>query len=168
MLRLSNVHDRRLRCSSGALGHLLMTLATPDDVLWPHDVWPPIELEDGLKEGSIGGHGPIRYRVAQVHDQRLVRFSFLRPSGLTGDHWFEVISMSPSESVLRHGLVGTISGPMRWQWPLLYRPLHNALVEDALDRAELAIAGTKLSRHWSPRVRILRRLTGRRHRRRQI
>jgi hypothetical protein len=59
---------------------------------------------------------------------------------------------------LRHVLEGHTTGWMRLLWPLLYRPLHNALIDDSLDRAEHALGGRthQAPRPWSLRVRMLR------------
>jgi hypothetical protein len=46
---------------------------------------------------------------------------------------------------------------MRIAWPLIFRSLHDALIEDALDQAEIATTGRPARRHRSPlRVRLLR------------
>jgi hypothetical protein len=46
---------------------------------------------------------------------------------------------------------------MRFGWPLAVRWLHDALIEDALDRAETATAARPVpARRWSPWVRLLR------------
>lgn len=47
-------------------------------------------------------------------------------------------------------------------WPLAFRPLHDAVLEDALDRAGLATTG-RVARpaRWSPYVRFLRALAAR-------
>ncbi|MFB6520879.1 hypothetical protein [Streptomyces sp. NPDC056401] len=46
---------------------------------------------------------------------------------------------------------------VRVSWPLVFRWLHDALAEDALDRAEPACSGTVARpARWSPYVRLLR------------
>jgi hypothetical protein len=46
---------------------------------------------------------------------------------------------------------------MRWQWPLLFGPLHDALIEDSLDRAVAAVSEmTYEQARWPGRVRTLR------------
>lgn len=155
-MQVANVHDRILTAPVDEVAALLATLGGARDRVWPKDRWPSMRLGGGLAEGSAGGHGPVGYRVTQVED-RVVRFSFLRPDGLHGDHWFEVIPVA-GVSVLRHGLVARTTGAMRWQWPLVFRPLHDALIEDALDRAVEAVGGTPERAGWSWRVRTLRRL----------
>jgi hypothetical protein len=51
-----------------------------------------------------------------------------------------------------------ISGVAKLSWPLVFKPLHDALMEDSLDRAEEAITGDlERRRSWSPYVRVLRR-----------
>jgi len=44
---------------------------------------------------------------------------------------------------------------------LIVRPLHDALVEDSLDKAQLHLRGkVARDRRWSARVRLLRRALG--------
>lgn len=54
-------------------------------------------------------------------------------------------------------LEATQRGRMRIAWPLIFRWLHDPLIEEALDRAETAIRGAPVRRRrWSPWVRLLR------------
>jgi hypothetical protein len=46
---------------------------------------------------------------------------------------------------------------MRWQWPLLFEPFHDALIEDSLDRAAAVASDTAYRPgRWPGRVRVLR------------
>jgi hypothetical protein len=57
---------------------------------------------------------------------------------------------------LRHVIEMRASGAALLQWLFVIRPLHNALLEDALDRAELYGGGRPRYKGWSPWVRLLR------------
>jgi hypothetical protein len=92
-----------------------------------------------LHEGAHGGHGPIRYTVVEHRPGRLVRFRFTGPTGLHGEHRFEVEARDGG-ALLRDTLEGWVTGRMLVGWPLVLRPLHDALIEDALDRAEVNLA----------------------------
>jgi hypothetical protein len=62
-------------------------------------------------------------------------------------------------SGLGHVVEAECRGLVRLAWPLVIRPIHDALHEDVLDRAEAVVAGTApAARPWSRRVRFLRRL----------
>ena len=157
----TSIHERRLPVRIDEAGALIDQLSSPRDRLWPRDAWPSMQLDSGLRIGSEGGHGPIRYEVEAYEPGRRARFRFTSPRGLSGFHEFRV-SESEGHTVLTHLLEAKLSGLTSWTWPLVYRPLHDALIEDALDRAESALgtgAGRRAS--WSTRVRVLRRLLGR-------
>lgn len=159
-MRVRNVHRRHLAdAATGAA--LLAGLATHDDRLWPRDRWPAMRLERGLTVGSRGGHGPVRYHVVASEPGKFVRFRFEAPRGFDGTHGFE---LTPDGSAtLVHVLEARLTGPARITWPLVFRPLHDALIEDALDRAERASGGTAAEpARWSPWVRFLRRVLTRR------
>lgn len=155
---VANVHERLLPVPADEVGRLLDTLATTRDELWPADCWPAMRFDGDLREGASGGHGPVRYAILTYVPGRLVRFGFLAPEGLHGEHWLEVLPRGDCSTLLRHGLVARPRGRMRWQWPLVYEPLHDALLEDALQRAERAVTGTSAIARWSPWVRLLRRV----------
>ncbi|MFJ8016673.1 SRPBCC family protein [Streptomyces sp. NPDC096339] len=155
-----NVHERLLTAKGSEVGALIDTIsAGPADRLWPHADWPAVRLERGLTVGSSGGHGPVRYAVTAYVPGTWVRFAFTGPRGFHGFHEFAVLPVDEDRTVLRHTLAMRATGPARATWPLVYRPLHDALLEDCLDRAELACTGTLARRaHRPPYVRLLRAL----------
>lgn len=138
-MRIRNVHERELPPTSLLLGTLIDGLASPCDRLWPCGDWPAMCFDRPLTVGVDDGDGPIRYSVEAYEPGRLVRFHFNAPRGLEGRHHFEVTAAR-----------------------LVFRPLHDALLEDARDRAERA-RNREPARpaRWSRRVQLLRRLLGR-------
>ena len=135
---MRNVHERTVDGTSDDVWALVETLATPNDRLWPRDTWPAMELDNGLRVGSRGGHDNVRYRVERVDPGRSVVFRFETPTGLDGVHRFEV-TPSGSRSVLHHIIEATPTGMMRVAWPLVVRWMHDALIEDAFDNAEATL-----------------------------
>ncbi len=119
-----------------------------------------MRLDRPLQVGASGGHGPIRYRVEAYEPGRAVVFRFTRPQGFEGTHGFEVEARSTG-SRLRHVLEMEARGTACVSWPLVFRPLHDALIEDALDRAQRALGEVPARpNRWSAFVRLLRFLLG--------
>ena len=111
-----------------------------------------------LAVGAIGGHGPIRYVVEEYEPGRRISFRFTAPRGFVGTHGFDVEEAAPHVSRVRHELVMRLEGWARLAWPLAFRWLHDALVEDALDCAEASCAAPVVKKSkWSLWVRALRR-----------
>ncbi len=160
-MRVHNVHERRLSLSVAEVGPLIDGLSTSHDVLWPKDRWPAMKFDMPLHRGAQGGHGAVRYSVVDYAPGERVVFRF-NGTGLTrrlhGSHLFEVVP-GPSHVVLRH-IVDAESGLMGWlQWHCIVGPLHDALLEDALDRAEYALKGDVAQpARWGLWVRFLRRI----------
>ncbi len=156
-MRVRNLHLRRLPVPPDRAGALIDGLASPADALWPADRWPAMRLDRPLAVGASGGHGPVRYTVAAYTPGRGVRFRFRAPRGFDGFHEFTAGPAHGGGAVLRHRLVIRAHGPALLTWPLVFRPLHDALLEDCLDRAEHALTGTvRAPARWSPYVRLLR------------
>lgn len=156
-MRINNVHSRVFAVDSlDAVGALIDSLATADDRLWPHESWPAMRFDRPLTTGATGGHGPIRYDVVEYQPARRLHCTFTNPTGLHGYHEWVVRPVSGGNE-LRHSLVANATGWLRVSWPLMWRPLHDALLEDALDKAAgqlgIATAGTP----WSGYVQALRR-----------
>jgi L-amino acid N-acyltransferase YncA len=155
-MHVRNIHERLLLASPAEVGALIDSLAGPDDRLWPGERWPALRLNGRLAAGATGGHGPIRYSVESYVPGRLVRFRFTRPSGFNGTHSFIVEPAPGGAALLRHDLEMRATGTAWLSWPVVFRPLHNALIEDALDRASAAVGGHSSAPRWSPWVHALR------------
>lgn len=125
-----------------------------------------MRLDRGLQAGSSGAHGPIRYVVAWYEPGRGVWFRFTAPRGFRGGHGFFAHDAAGG-TLLEHRLEMSISGSARIAWPFLYRPLHDALIEDALWRAARAVGEDGEAPSWSRRVRFLRWAFGALRRRRE-
>jgi hypothetical protein len=94
---------------------------------------------------------------------RWIRFRFTAPRGLDGFHEFTVHGEGPAGSALHHLVAMRLHWPAKITWPLLWRPLHDALLEDCLDRAgERTLTATVRSpARWGTYVRLLRGLAAR-------
>lgn len=165
-MRIVNVHERNFRCSPQQAAQLLDSLSSPSDMLWPSQHWPRMRLDRPLGLGATGGHGPIRYSVIAYEPGKRVTFEFISPRGFVGRHWFEVVGHEPKGTVLRHTIDMSLEGAALLSWPVAIRPLHDALVEDALTNAQVALGEQPTPVPWSAWVRVLRRVIGRRAKRR--
>lgn len=106
---------------------------------------------------ACGGHGPVLYGVTKYESGRHVRFEFKRPAGFHGYHEF-IIEPEGSGATTRswHVLQARMTGPALILWPLFFRPLHDALIEDAFDKAEREVLGAVRSKaSWARVVRSL-------------
>ncbi len=155
-----NIHERVLDAPAVEVGRLLDGLASPCDRLWPHDRWPAMRFDRPLEVGAQGGHGPIRYTVESYAPGHAIAFRFTAPNGFLGSHRFEVEEVAGGKARLRHVIEMRVAGAARLTWPLAIGPLHDALMEDALDRAQACTGSRPPARHWSLWVRFLRRAMG--------
>lgn len=153
-----NVHERRIAADVESVGALLAGLGTPNDRLWPR-LWPPMRFDGPPAPGAHGGHGPIRYVVESLQPGRRVLFRFTGPAGFDGTHGFAVHVDGNGVTRLEHRLEMRVFGRARLTWPLLWRPLHDALLEDCLDRAAEELTASAPIGRWSPYVTLLRRLS---------
>jgi hypothetical protein len=160
MVKIRDVHRRHVAASPEIVGSLIDGLAAEHDQLWPVQSWPRMRFDIGLKAGGRGGHGPIGYTVERHDPGRAVVFRFTgdAPRGLNGWHWYDVL---PDAGGCRidHVLEGTATGFLRLTWLVIWRPMHDALIEDSLDNAERVATGRPPTRpaRWGPWVRLLRR-----------
>jgi hypothetical protein len=155
-MHVRNVHERGFPLPLAAVGALIDSLASREDRLWPVGKWPSMRFDRPLAVGAIGGHGPVRYSIDDYQPGQLILFRFSAPRGFDGTHRFEV-EVRQGTAVLRHVLEMTATGPARLSWPLFFRPLHDACLEDCLDRATVSL-GIALPHpaRYSNYVRLLR------------
>ncbi len=139
-----NRHERRIHAAYEEVADLLDLLAGPHDQVWPSDRWPALVLDDGCRPGSAGGHGFVRYRVESAERGRIV-MRFDPKMRLEGTHTFSLESAG-SDTIVRHEIVATPSSVMKFVWPALIEPMHDALTEDAMDNIEAAAAGHRATR----------------------
>ncbi|MDQ5985358.1 MAG: hypothetical protein CSYNP_01067 [Syntrophus sp. SKADARSKE-3] len=167
-MKIDNRHERYFKTKADTVGNILDTLSRPDDRLWPRDTWPPMLFDTGLQPGAKGGHGMVRYEVEEYAAGRRAIFRFDGTgltAGLDGRHYFEIIPRN-SYAILRHVIDADCDFKAWLKWKILIEPLHDALLEDALDRAESALNGCiKRPAHWSVRVKILRKILAEKRRR---
>jgi hypothetical protein len=156
-MRVCNTHQRALKAPPGQAAALLDALASPADALWPKATWPRMHFDRPLQVGATGGHGPIRYTVVAFEPGRSVAFRFTAPRGFEGGHRFEVVPQGEGSQLI-HMLEMNASGFAAISWPLVFRPLHDALVEDGLSNAQRHLGEPALSVPWTLWVRLLRRL----------
>lgn len=155
-MQVRNVHEREIEAEPAQVGGLIDSLASKEDRLWPIRAWPRMQFDLALGVGAKGGHGPIGYFVEEYTAGNSIKFRFTRPKGFDGYHGFEIASGSQQPVVLRHTLKMNTHGLAVLSWPLVYRPLHDALVEDSLAAAQASLGLPPATQPWSLWVRILR------------
>jgi hypothetical protein len=157
-MRMSNVHERRIAAPTARVGTLLDTLASSDDRFWPHENWPAIRLDRPLQVGATGGHGTGPYTVTSYAPGKHIRFEF--GGERDGYHEFTLEEAGDNTSLLRHTLKAKLTVRSAYRWYVHIRPLHNALIEDLLDKVEGQLSRHEGPQRWSVRVIRLRRERG--------
>ncbi len=137
-MKIQNRHEIEIAAPPEQVGKLIDTLSSANDLLWPHFRWPAMRFNQPLSVGAHGGHGPVGYFVEEYEPGSRVRFRFrnIRPltKGIEGYHELTMEALPGNRTRLVHVILGSIHGRAFVLWPLMVRPLHDALVEDALAR----------------------------------
>lgn len=155
-MKVLNVHERELQAGPDRVGALVDSLASRDDSLWPRHAWPLMEFDRPLSVGARGGHGPIRYFIEEYVPGESIKFRFTGPRGFDGSHGYEWMRTTADTAVLRHTLEMTTHGLAVLSWPVVYQPMHDALIEDSLATAEASLGHAPHIQPWSLWVRFLR------------
>lgn len=157
-MRVINIHKRNIHQPKQKIIELIETLSTDEDKVWPIKSWPAIRLMDGLKEGSQGGHGSIRYSVHKYVSGKLILFKFSEPKGFNGFHKFEITEIENDLTEVMHTIEMNTSGTGIFTWVVVIRWLHDALIEDTFDNIENYFSTKKKKTMWSFWVKLLRYL----------
>jgi hypothetical protein len=155
-MEVLNIHERALEAQPMQIGALIDSLASGDDRLWPKHVWPPMAFDRALGVGARGGHGPIRYYVEKYTPSKSIKFRFTGPKGFDGFHGYEIMNGPKQPVVLRHTLRMKPHGLAILSWSLVYRPMHDALLEDSLATAQASLGLSPQIQTWSLWVKVLR------------
>ena len=135
-MRVINIHKRTLHQPFEKVSELFMTLATFNDLVWPSENWPAIRFKDGLKVGSKGGHGGIRYTIINFKEGEYIKFRFSKPEGFNGTHELKIIETLEGDTEIIHEIRMQTSIKATFLWVFMIRWLHDALIEDAFDKVE--------------------------------
>ncbi|MBN4057927.1 hypothetical protein JYT34_00620 [Olleya sp. AH-315-K02] len=155
-MKVLNVHKRIIGQPKENVSKLLETLSTKDDKIWPNEKWPAIRFKNGLKIGSRGGHGIIRYTIVDYIEGEHIKFRFTKPKGFHGTHEFNIIEHNLNQVEINHIIKMKTSGVAIFTWPFAIRWLHDALIENAFDNIENSFSTTKVKTKWNFWVKFLR------------
>ena len=158
---INNIHIREINAPLPIIGAIINSLASEKDLLWPYEKWLPMILDRPLGVGATGGHGAIKYFVESYEPGQYVRFRFTDPKGFIGTHCFSLKEINSHTVQIKHEINIRLEGSAKFLWPLIIRWLHDALMEDAFDKAESFITSRPINRTWSLWVRVLRYMLGR-------
>jgi hypothetical protein len=155
-MKVFNTHESEIKAPGEQVGALIDSLASRRNALWPTHSWPKMAFDRPLGVGATGGHGPIKYFVEDYAPGQFIRFRFTSPKGFDGWHGYETVDSPGPAVVLRHTLEMTTHGLAALSWPIVFRPLHDALIEDSLAAAQASFGLSSKPQAWSPWVRFLR------------
>lgn len=154
---VTNIHQRTLNTPIEKLAPLIDQLGSSQNQFWPSERWPAMQFDRPLAVGAVGGHGSIGYRVESYQPGREIQFRFTSPEGFVGMHRLSLEALPEGKTCIKHVIEATLEGKMIWMWPVVIRFLHDALVEDGMDKAEAWFERRVLNpRAFSPWVKTLR------------
>ncbi|MEM1216613.1 MAG: hypothetical protein AAGJ82_13050 [Bacteroidota bacterium] len=156
-MKVLNIHQRTIDQPIEKVAALFKTLATENDNIWPWEKWPKMKFSTGIKIGAQGGHGPIRYAVEQYDPAKIIQFRFSKPTGFTGTHAFELEQITSGQTQIKHTIRMNTSGKSTLLWVFGIRSLHDALMEDGLDKLENNFLAVKKKTEWNFWVKFLRK-----------
>ena len=159
-MKVINIHKRTIHQPKDKISKILNSLSTNNDQLWPKEKWPPMIFRKGLMEGATGGHRPIKYSIKKYIPGILLEFKFIKPDGLIGIHKFEITEIENDKTEIKHTIDMTVSGKGIFIWYIAVKWLHNALLEDCMDKAENNFLTEKKKTEWNLWVLFLRRIFG--------
>ena len=155
-MKVLNIHERELEANHEQVGALIDSLSSEDDRLWPNQSWPRMKFDRPLSIGANGGHFSIGYFVEEYKPGQSIKFRFTNPKGFNGFHRYEVVMSTQQSVLLRHTIEMTLHGFAFLTWPIIIRPLHDALLEDSLATAQASLGMIPQIKAWSPWVKLIR------------
>lgn len=135
-MQVINSHNRIISQPIEKVSQLFKTLATSEDRIWPYENWPAIRFKDGIKVGSKGGHGRIRYTIIKYVEGKYIKFKFSKPEGFNGTHHLKIEHNAECSTIISHEINAHLSFKASCFWVIVIRWLHDALIEDAFDKVE--------------------------------
>ncbi len=162
-MKVTNIHKRIIHQPKDEVAHVFNTLASDDDRFWPTEKWPPMIFKQGKVEGAVGGHGPIRYSIQRYEPGNYIEFKFIKPDGFLGVHTFLLSELEPGKTEIQHKIEMKLAGKGVLTWYLAVKWLHDALLEDCLDKIESYFIQGEKTTQWNLWVSILREILKRKN-----
>jgi hypothetical protein len=157
-MKVVNIHKREINRPKDEVLGLFATLSQKGDRIWPFEKWPAMKFKNGLRVNSAGGHGPVRYKVIDYRSTGYIEFEFLKPRGFKGIHKLEITDLNDNKTGIEHTIEMETSGFGTLSWIFAIRWLHDALLEDALDKIENQLCNEERKSEWNLWVKTLRRI----------
>jgi hypothetical protein len=155
-MKVINIHKRKLPVSKQKVSTLLNTLASDNDLIWPHENWPAMRFKQGFKLGSKGGHGLIRYQIIELRHGESIKFQFLKPDGFYGFHELKINEIDSKSTEIVHEIRMTTTLKESLFWIFIIRWLHDALIVEAFDKVENYVLNENKKSEYSVWVKLLR------------
>lgn len=157
---INSLHSRKFKCSKQSIMILISKFASEESPLWAYKLWPRDKFDSEIRIGAVGGHGATRYIVEKYDAEKELIFRFIAPKKYIGFHGFRFIE-EDGDVVLTHFTSLSLKGYHWLMWHLAIRWVHDALIEDSFDSAELFLTGKVLRpNRWKWRVYFLRHCLG--------
>lgn len=157
-MKIVNIHQRDYELPVSVLSDVLNSLSSNNDLLWPKEEWMPMVLDNGLNPNSKGGHGPIGYYVKKYEFGKMVEFCFTKPKEFVGTHKFEITEFGAEKSLLKHTIDMQVNIKGLVSWYVAIKWLHDALLEDSLDKVHNLNHESKANTPHSFWVKTLRKI----------
>ncbi len=157
-MKITNIHKRVILQPKDKISQILDSLSSKDDQLWPNEQWPPMIFKKGLSEGAVGGHGPIKYSIQKYVPGNSIEFQFFKPDGFKGIHRFNITEIDPEKTEIKHTIEMSLSSKGILTWYIAIKWLHDALLEDCLDKVESHFLPEPKSTKWNFLVCMLRKI----------
>lgn len=135
-MKAINIHSRTIGQPMAKVSQLFKTLATQEDLIWPYENWPAIRFKDGLRVGSHGCHGRIRYTIIDFREGEYIKFQFTKPEGFNGTHELKISEIDKNTTEITHEIRMKTTFKASLLWIFVIRWLHDALIEEAFDKVE--------------------------------
>jgi hypothetical protein len=129
-MKIAVCHERAFDAAPERISALIADF----DRVWPQDIAPaPRQQGPGVYDAGL-------MRWEEFDRPGVIRaFRVTRPSGLHGEHWFELV-VSGGMPVLRHTIDATASGAFAAIWRARIARLHDQILEALLDNVQEALA----------------------------
>lgn len=157
-MKIINTHKRILNIPKEELNHVMTSLSSKEDLMWPKEKWSPMILNNGLNINSTGGHGPIKYYISKIYPGGYIEFTFLEPEEFKGLHKFEIEELRINNCLLKHTIEMDVSIKGILIWYIVTKWLHDALIEDCFDKVQNHFYKREVETNWNFWVKILRKL----------